>query len=104
MPNSYGHAKDFFDHRVKDAGMNRDRDLVQYTDPSATKSAVGDLLVLDGWPGNQYGHVAIVGAVRDGRVEVVQQNTGSSRQHYDLDLVDGKWRLDSRRVMGWMRK
>jgi hypothetical protein len=47
--------------------------------------------------------VAIVSAVADGELEVVQQNTGSTRGSYDLDLNDGKWRVDSDRVLGWLR-
>lgn len=103
MPNSYGHAKDFFNASVKDGALSIDRGLLQFTNPSASKPAVGDLLILDGWRGNAYGHVAIVSALEDGELEVVQQNTGSSRGNYDLDLMDGKWRVESDRVSGWLR-
>lgn len=103
MPNSYGHAKDFFDVSVKDGALSIDRGLLQFTNPSASKPAVGDLLILDGWRGNAYGHVAIVSAVEDGELEVVQQNTGSTRGTYDVYLNDGKWRVDSDRVLGWLR-
>jgi len=37
-------------------------------------------------------------------VEVVQQNTGSTRATFDLDLVDGRWRVDERRILGWLGK
>jgi hypothetical protein len=103
MPNSYGHAKDFFDPAVKDGELSADRGLLQFTNPSASKPAVGDLLILDGWRGNPYGHVAIVSAVEDGELEVVQQNTGSTRNNYDVDLDDKAWRVDSDRVLGWLR-
>jgi surface antigen len=103
MPNSYGHAKDLFDPAVKDGVLSPDRGLLQFTNPSATEPAVGDLLIFDGWRGNAYGHVAIVSAVERGRIEVVQQNTGSTRGTYDLDQIDGKWRVDSGRVLGWLR-
>ncbi len=103
MPNSYGHAKDFFNAAIADGDMNADRGLLQYTNPSKTKPAVGDLVVLDGWTGNQYGHVAIVSAVKDGEVELVQQNCGSTRATYDLDLIDGRWRIDNERTLGWLR-
>lgn len=103
MPNSYGHAKDFFDASVKDGALSTDRGLLQFTNPSALKPAVGDLLILDGWRGNAYGHVAIVSAVEDGELEVVQQNTGSTRGNYDMAFVDGKWRVHSDRVLGWLR-
>jgi surface antigen len=103
MPNSYGHAKDFFDASVKDGALSSDRGLLQFTNPSTSKPAVGDLLILDGWRGNAYGHVAIVSAVEDGELEVVQQNTGSTRGNYDMAFVDGKWRVNSDRVLGWLR-
>jgi surface antigen len=103
MPNRYGHAKDFFDASVKDGTLSTDRGLLQFTNPSALKPAVGDLLILDGWRGNAYGHVAIVSAVEDGELEVVQQNTGSTRGNYDMAFVDGKWRVHSDRVLGWLR-
>ncbi|MEX1132852.1 MAG: CHAP domain-containing protein [Flavobacteriales bacterium] len=103
MPNSYGHAKDFFDASVKDGALSADRGLLQFTNPSPSKPAVGDLLILDGWGGNAYGHVAIVSEVSDGELEVVQQNTGSTRGTYDVDLVDGKWRVESDRVLAWSR-
>jgi hypothetical protein len=47
--------------------------------------------------------VAIISAVADGEVEVIQQNTGSARDPYDLDLNDGRWRIDNKRVLGWLR-
>lgn len=104
MPNSYGHAKDLFNSAVKDGELNTDRGLRQYNNPSATPPQVGDLVVFDGWRGNPYGHVAIVSAVEHGEVEVVQQNTGSTRATFDLDLVDGRWRMDERRILGWLGK
>lgn len=103
MPNSYGNAKDFFDATIADGAINSDRGLLQFTNPSKAKPAVGDLVVLDGWGANPYGHVAIVSAVQDGEVEVIQQNTGSTRNAYDIDLVDGRWRVESQRILGWLR-
>ena len=103
MPNSYGHARDFFDSTVADGALNADRALLQFCNGSAAMPEVDDLLVLDGWGGNPYGHVAIISRVGDGEVEVVQQNTGSTRGTYDLDMIDGKWRIDSKRVLGWLR-
>jgi surface antigen len=103
MPDSYGHAKDFFDPAVKDGGMNPARGLLQYTNPSPTPPRTGDLVVFDAWTGNAFGHVAIISEVKDGEVEVIQQNTGSTRDRYDLDLIDGHWRIDNRRILGWLR-
>ncbi|MFZ1330714.1 MAG: CHAP domain-containing protein [Flavobacteriales bacterium] len=103
MSNSYGHAKDFFSSAITDGEINPDRGLLQYTNGSKSLPMVGDLVVLDGWKGNPYGHVAIISAVDDGEVELVQQNTGSTRVEYDLDLIDGRWRIDNKRILGWLR-
>jgi len=103
MHNSYGHAKDFFSARIADGDINPDRGLLQYTNGSKTVPEVGDLVVLDGWKGNPYGHVAIISAVEDGEVELVQQNTGSTRVEYDLDLIDGRWKIQNKRILGWLR-
>lgn len=103
MPDSYGHAKDLFDTAVADGAMNTRRGLRQFINGSASRPRPDDLLVLDGWRGNRYGHVAIISRVQDGEVEVVQQNTGRTRGTYDLDLVDGQWRIGGARVLGWLR-
>lgn len=104
MPNSYGNAKDFFDSTVADGALNAARGLLQFTNSSATKPAPDDLLIIDGSRVNPYGHVAIISRVSDGEVEVIQQNTGSTRGTYDLDMVDGRWRIDNARVLGWLSK
>ena len=103
MPNSYGHAKDLFDPALADSMFNTARGLMQFTNNSITMPKQGDLLVIDGSRVNAYGHVAIVSQVGDGELEVIQQNTGSSRDTYDLDLIDGRWRIDNKRVLGWLR-
>jgi surface antigen len=103
MPDSYGNAKDFFDPALKDGEMNASRGLLQFTNPSPSSPQAGDLVVFDAWAGNSFGHVAIVSEVKDGEVEVIQQNTGSTRSRYDLDLIDGRWRMGSRRILGWLR-
>ena len=104
MPNSYGHAKDFFDSTLADGTVNEARALLQFRNGSSTMPAAEDLLVLGPWGGNPYGHVAIISRVGDGEVEVIQQNTHSTRNTYDLDLIDGQWRIGSERVLGWLRR
>jgi len=104
MPNSYGHAKDFFDTTLADGAYNQDRGLLQFTNPSATRPRIGDILVLDAWTGNSFGHVAIVSSVEDDEVEVIQQNTRSTRTTYDLERAAGLWRIDADRVSGWLHK
>src|SRR5690554_774597 len=63
MPDSYGHAKDFFDNTVTDGQLNKKRNLIQYRNPSQTKPKVDDLLIFGGSIFNKYGHVAIVSNV-----------------------------------------
>jgi CHAP domain len=104
MPNSFGNAKDFFDSTVADGSINPARALLQFTNGSASSPAPEDLLVFDGSGANPYGHVAIISWVGDGEVEVIQQNTGSTRNTFDLDLNDGRWTIDSKRVLGWLRR
>jgi len=107
MPDSYGHAKDFFDKSLKDGQKSKKRDLHQYTNPSNTKPKVGDLLIFDGTALNKYGHVAIISAVRATEIEIIQQNPGpfsQSRETFKLHNKDGKWEIKNRRILGWLRK
>jgi hypothetical protein len=104
MPNSYGHAKDFFDRGLADGKKNRKRNLVQYSNPSRTKPKADDLLVFDG---TVYGHVAIISKVGTKGIEIIQQNpgpAGKSRRKLSLEKENGKWKIDSDRVLGWLRK
>ncbi|WP_299684775.1 CHAP domain-containing protein [uncultured Dokdonia sp.] len=107
MPDSYGHAKDFFNPRVKDASINKQRDLIQYTNTSISKPKIKDLIIYSGTLFNTYGHVAIISKVTENKVEIIQQNPGSfgtSRETYTLKKVDGKWHIDNQRILGWLRK
>lgn len=107
MPDSYGHAKQFFDARLVDGALNTGRDLLQYTNGSESKLRADDLIVFGASLFNRYGHVAIVSAVTDSDIEIVQQNPGpfgSSRDRLSLAFQDGRWRCENRRVLGWLRK
>lgn len=107
MPDSYGHAKDFFEHALPDGSMNPKRNLIQYTNGSHTKPAIGDLLIFDGHAGNPYGHVAIVSAVSDSDIELIQQNPGPfspSRNHLGLSCTNGLYKLEHDGLLGWLRK
>ncbi len=107
MPNSYGHAISFFDPLVEDGQMNKQRNLRQYSNPSISKPRVGDLIVLNTTRSNKFGHVAIVSAVFDSEFEIIQQNAGAfaaSRERYGLEKTDDGWRVENRRVLGWLRK
>lgn len=106
MPDSYGNAKDFFSISVKDGELNKQRNLIQFTNPSSIKPEVGDLIIMDGHAGNPYGHVAIVSKAQGASLEIIQQNPGpfaSSRVEYSLDSTIGKWFIGNNRILGWLR-
>ena len=70
MPDSYGHAKQFFDDSIPDGNLNPKRNLLQFHNGSPTKPQADDIIVL-GW--SKYGHVAIISKVTDNDIEIVQQ-------------------------------
>ena len=76
MPDSYGNAKDFFDASVTDGELNKQRNLLQFTNPGKSKPEIGDLIIMNGHAGNPYGHVAIVSGVTKSELEIIQQNPG----------------------------
>ena len=103
MPDSYGHARDFFDAGAKDGMLNKRRNLKQYRNPSTTKPKVNDLVIFSG----SYGHVAIISKVMKHRIEIIQQNPGpfvSSRATFRLKHSAGKWQIRNKRILGWLRK
>ena len=107
MPDSYGHAKDFFDKTLIDGQKNKQRDLTQYTNPSQTKPNVDDLLIFDATISNKYGHVAIISKVTENEIEIIQQNPGpftKSRVNIPLENINGKWNINNKRILGWLRK
>lgn len=107
MPDSYGHAKDFFNNALSDGQINNQRKLTQYTNSSKTKPKVDDLLIFNGTAFNKYGHVAIISRVTENEVEIIQQNPGpssKSRETFRLDNKDGKWEIKNGLVLGWLRK
>jgi len=108
MPDSYGHAKSFFDKGIVDGNLNSLRGLIQFTNPSKSKPQTGDLLVFDGNVLNPYGHVAIISEVTDNSVQIIQQNPGpysASRETFKMFLTDdGKHKIQSKSALGWLRK
>lgn len=106
MPDSYGHAKDFFEPKVKDGELNKRRNLIQYTNASKSKPKVGDLLVFDGNIFNKYGHVAIISKVNQDKIEIIQQNPGpyaSSRAEFKLINKDNLYKIEYDEILGWLR-
>jgi surface antigen len=107
MPDSYGHAKDFFDPAINDGKRNDKRGLIQFKNPSSSKPVVDDLIIFSATNSNPYGHVAIIARVNDREIEIIQQNPGafnSSRATFSLSMDGGKWRVGNERTLGWLRK
>ncbi|MCF8332043.1 MAG: CHAP domain-containing protein [Bacteroidales bacterium] len=107
MPNSYGHAKDFFEPLVADGQINPERNLIQYHNPGSSMPKVNDLIVFKGTTFNKYGHVAIISKVLNDQIEIIQQNPGPlahSRRNIDLFKKGRKWKIDNHLVLGWLRK
>lgn len=46
MLNGFGHAKSFFDNKLKDGELNKERGLIQYTNGSLSSPMIGDIIVL----------------------------------------------------------
>ncbi|ELS9503110.1 CHAP domain-containing protein [Vibrio parahaemolyticus] len=109
MPDTYGHAKDFFNLDLADGDLNKQRNLIQYGNGSLSPPKVSDILVYKSTITNPYGHVAIVSKVdlSGGYIEVIQQNPGpfsQSRERYLLESKNDKWVVKNERVLGWLHK
>ena len=76
MPNSYGHAKDFYHKGTADGRLNPDRDLVQFDNPSQYKPESGQIIIFGPTIFNSFGHVAIISKVEKDEIEIIQQNPG----------------------------
>ena len=107
MPDSYGDAKDFFNHSLKDGELNKKRNLIQHSNPGRYKPKVDDMLIYSGSTFNKFGHVAIVSKVSAGEIEIIQQNAGpvsGARQNFKLKNRGRTWEIGNERIMGWLRK
>ncbi len=105
MPNSYGHAKNYYNRALKDGQINTERNLIQFSNKSKSKPKVNDLVIMDGHEFNKYGHVAIISKVTSNEVEIVQQNVGrNTRATFRLINQNGFWKIDNELLMGWLRK
>ncbi|KHD36268.1 amidase [Clostridium acetobutylicum] len=103
MPNGFGNAKDFFDPKVGQGKLNKDRGLFQYKNGENEKPKADDILV---FTDTKYGHVVIVTKVTDDTVEVIQQNMGNkTRDQFKLEYENGKYFVcGKRKPKGWLRK
>lgn len=105
MPDTYGHAKDFYDIHLADGSFNKKRGLMQYSNGGKTQPMENDILVFGPALANKFGHVAIVSAVEDGMIEIIQQNTGlDSREKLGLLTMGDTWTVKDKYVLGWLRK
>ncbi|MDP2713549.1 CHAP domain-containing protein [Rheinheimera sp.] len=106
MPDSYGHARTFFDRTLPDGGWNKQRALLQYRNGGVTMPAPDDIIVYAPSLFNPYGHVAIIAEVNPYAVVIAQQNAGpvySSREAIPLVQQGSGYRVDNSRVLGWLR-
>ncbi len=105
MPHTNGHAKDFFDQSLPDKAFNKKRGLMQYRNVREYQPMVNDILIYDGYPGNRFGHMAIISRVNENEIEIVQQNTGmKSRATIPLVRFYQYWTVADYNVLGWLRK
>ncbi len=100
MPNTWGHAREFFNLYLANGIFNADRGLYQFRNGSRRRPMIDDILVFGG---DQFGHVAIISAVDEGHIEIVQQNVGPySRELINLSNRDGRWYVRHSKVLGWL--
>lgn len=107
MPDSYGHAKDFFDSKIADGKINLKRNLIQFKNPSFSKPLINDILIFKGNLFNKFGHVAIISKVTNQEIKIIQQNPApfsGSRENISLSNKNNKWKLDNSEILGWLRK
>ncbi len=105
MPDSYGHAKEFFDSSLPDRKYNPKRDLYQFTNGSDYRPLPGDIMVFDGTADNPFGHTGIVTFSKGDRCEIIQQNVGEkTREIFHVKEINQKFYVFEKDVLGWLRK
>jgi len=104
MPNSYGHAKDFFDKSLVHGAYNSKRGLYQYKNAHGIAPKVGDIIVYDGCEMSRFGHIAIISQVNGDNIEIIQQNWGKkTRQMIPLVKYESYYTVADFDILGWMR-
>ena len=102
MPDSYGHAKEFFDVKIG-TGWNNTRGLQQFVNGSSLRPRPKSIIVFDGSESNPYGHIAIIAAVADDFITVAQQNWGKhTRMILPLKKIDNLYYVVNEDVLGWL--
>ncbi|MCJ8168506.1 CHAP domain-containing protein [Atopomonas sediminilitoris] len=106
MPDTYGHAKDFFDPRLNEGELNTQRAMLQFHNGGSTAPQADDLLVFGPSLLNRYGHVAVIASVGATSLEIAQQNPGpfgNARENLALTQQAGRWTIQAPEVLGWLR-
>ena len=106
MPDSWGHAKDFYDHTLSDGEFNAARGLLQFKNGGQSKPQPEDLIIFGPSENNSYGHVAIISKTSINEIEIAQQNSGpngKARVNLKLSKDTNNWKIPHPRVLGWLR-
>jgi len=105
MPNSYGHAREFYDLRIQGEGFNKARGLMQYSNGGRVRPRKGDIIVFGPYPDNQFGHIGIISSVTEKSVEIIQQNVDRhTRANYRTVSSGSNFYIQDIQVLGWLRK
>jgi len=106
MPDSYGHARDFFNRSLADGELNTKRNMYQFKNGSDHKPKADDMVVIGPLSYNKFGHLFVITKVGKKSISFVQQNPGSnnpSRGEYPLHFKNGKWTIEAPGLLGWLR-
>ena len=106
MPDSYGHAKDFYNPSLPSGSYNKTRGMYQYSNGGRDRPKANDMVIIGGSGTNQFGHLFIITKVTTDGVEFIQQNPGArnpSRGTYPLIQSNGSYKIDGKNIMGWLR-
>jgi len=104
MPDSYGHAKEFFDETLGDQEMNVDRNMLQFRNTRRHMPQVDDLIVYGASQENPFGHMGIISEIKEGKITMIQQNMGTkSRQELILAEYEGIYTIADFNIKGWLR-
>jgi len=105
MPQSYGHAQEFYDWNLSNGQLNPARGLFQYRNGGPSRPVQNAILIFGNDPATLYGHVGIITKVTDREIEMVSQNNGhrqKSRSKIPLKYQNGGYYIDSEYVLGWL--
>lgn len=105
MPNTYGHAKEFYKPTSSTTLFNHERGLMQYANGSRNLPKAEDIVIFKGNRDNPYGHIGIIASVSEKTVEMVQQNVGQfTRNKFQLLSKDGHYYINESEILGWLRR